>query len=106
MIEIGHFPMGPQSNVVEKMEPGRLKMEKLQVSEERSENLMRLGFSRDVVSLLKLGMSQYWASDDTRHRVNTNHYPRFPDKRRFLRYTLFCHIIAGWLVLTTLWIGG
>jgi hypothetical protein len=58
------------------------------------------------VPLLKLGTSEYWAPNHTRHHGSLKVGNLvLPLSGRFLRYYLWFHIIAGW-VLTSLWVGG
>jgi hypothetical protein len=57
------------------------------------------------VPFLQLDMRQYWAPNSTRlNRLQIAKVP-LPINGPVLRWYLWCHIIAGW-VLTTLWVGG
>jgi hypothetical protein len=90
-------PTGDKAYVVEKDGTRRLKNGRPQVSEEYPKFNAFVYSVETFVPLLKLGMSKYWIPNETRHHESLS--------GRFLRYYLWCHIIAGW-VLTTLWIGG
>jgi hypothetical protein len=56
------------------------------------------------VPFLKLGVSQYWMPNATCHGALQVGNLVLPITGRFLRYFLWLHITAGW-VLTALWVG-
>ena len=56
------------------------------------------------VPLIKFDQTANWTPNANRRTEISSFYLRVPFTGRFLRYYLYCHIAAGWL-LTSLWVG-
>src|SRR5262249_15881940 len=56
------------------------------------------------IPLIKLDQKANWTPNDHARPEISNIYLRMPFTGSFLRYYLYCHIAAGWL-LTSLWVG-
>lgn len=56
------------------------------------------------IPLIKFDQSANWTPNANRRADISIFHVQVPFTGRFLRYYLYCHIAAGWL-LTSLWVG-
>jgi hypothetical protein len=100
------IPTGDKAYVAEKDGTRRLsKNGTPQISEDYPKFNSFVYSAETFVPLLKLGIGERWVPNANRGESLGLGFVRFPRLGSLLRYYLWFHIIAGW-VLTTLWVGG